>query len=69
MKVIFQRDTAVDVLDKYDDFYFKNFKTGEVVELKESPEQSTWDSNFINLALTNGEVLLDVKRSNVTILK
>lgn len=69
MKATFLKDTAVDVLDAHEEIYFKSFRKGDEVQVSSGDITSQNGSHFTSILLMNGDLLLDVPRNSVTILK
>ena len=68
MKATFLKDTAVDVLDAHEEVYHKSFRKGDEVQVSSGDITSQCGSQFTNILLMNGDLLLDVPRNSVTIL-
>lgn len=69
MKATFLKDTAVDVIDAHEELYHKSFRKGDEVQISSDDITSQCVSQFTNIFLINGDLLLDVPRNSVTIIK
>ena len=64
-KIKFNKDTEVNIVDKYDDVYSRNYARGYTIDIDVMHN----NGSFKNLVLNNGEVLIDIPRNNITIIK
>jgi hypothetical protein len=71
MKAKFLKDTSVDILDANDELYNKFFRKDDEVQVADGDDHRlvSLGSQFVNILLMNGELLLDVPRNSVIILK
>jgi len=69
MKATFLKDTAVDMLDSHEELFYKFFRKGDEVQVSSADITSQCGSQFTNILLMNGDLLLDVPRNSVTILE
>lgn len=67
MKAKFLKDTAVDVLDSDEELYHKFFRQDDEVQVATPDVTSQYGSQFNNILLMNGDLLLDVPRNSVII--
>lgn len=64
MKIKFLKDVAVNVMDVFDEIDVRSYRRGDEVTGVSTPETS----QFFNLILPNGELLLDIPRESVTVI-
>ncbi len=65
MKIKFNKDTEVNIVDKYADVYSRNYTRGYIIDIDVMHN----NGSFNNLVLNNVEVLIDIPRNNNTIIK
>lgn len=68
MKAKFVKDVTLDVLDSNEELYHKFFRKDDEVQVASSAGTSQHGSQFTNILLMNGDLLLDVPRNSVIIL-
>ncbi|NBR06948.1 MAG: hypothetical protein EBT92_14400 [Planctomycetes bacterium] len=68
MKAKFVKDVTLDVLDTHEELYHKFFRKDDEVQVSDADGVSIHGSQFTNILLMNGDLLLDVPRNSVTIL-
>jgi hypothetical protein len=68
MKAKFLKDTSLDVLDSNEELYHKFFRKDDEIQVATADGTSNHGSQFTNILLMNGDLLLDVPRNSVTIL-
>jgi hypothetical protein len=68
MKATFLNDVVVDILTADEEIDQKFYRRGDTVDVaSESPSRT--GSAFTSLNLTNGVLLFDIRKSNVTIVE
>lgn len=68
MKAKFVKDVTLDVLDSNEELYHKFFRKDDEMQVASSDVTSQLGSQFTNILLMNGDLLLDVPRNSVIIL-